>query len=79
MYRYPNDLGSMIRFRIFPKKRTLCNGHECQDPLKGSKLKVSGVGKGLTLRTSRTKHKNNPREDENQLGSVNGDLMMNYC
>ena len=45
--------------------------------LKGQK--VSGVGKGLTLRTSRTKHKNNPREDKNQLGSVNGDLMMNSC
>ena len=45
--------------------------------LKGQK--VSGVGKGLTLWTSRTKHKNNPREDKNQLGSVNGDLMMNSC
>ena len=41
--------------------------------------KVSSVGKGLTLRTSRTKHKNNPREDKNQLGSVDGDLMMNSC
>ena len=43
--------------------------------LKGQK--VSGVEKGLTLQTSRTNHKNNPREDKNQLGSVNGDLMLN--
>ena len=42
--------------------------------LKGQK--VSGVGKRLTLRTSRTKHKYNPLGDKNQLGSVNGDLML---
>ena len=41
--------------------------------------KVSGFGKRLILQTSRTKHKNNPREDKNQLGSVNGDLMLNSC
>ena len=41
--------------------------------------KASGVGKGLILRTSRAKHKNNPREDKNQLGSVNGDLMLISC